>query len=187
MQVREVRQALGLAQAPAALDDEEPRFALDLYELTIPPGDSLLRAPVEADVPLLEDWRRNYLVETFDAAPDETAETARAQGGGLLASGRLRVLEECGVPVSMTAFNAVLPDIVQIGNVYTPPGLRCLGHARRAVALHLAEARGTGVKCAVLFASGEAGSRAYRAIGFRRNGSYLFLFFKRPHVVVAVQ
>jgi predicted GNAT family acetyltransferase len=60
-----------------------------------------------------------------------------------------------------------LPDVVQVGGVYTPPALRGKGHARLALALHLAEARGKGVGRAILYAFSEPAARAYRAIGFQ--------------------
>jgi predicted GNAT family acetyltransferase len=66
----------------------------------------------------------------------------------------------------MTGFNAQTADIVQIGGVYTPPPLRSRGHARRAVALHLAEARDRGVRAPRSLRSGAAAARAYEAIGF---------------------
>jgi predicted GNAT family acetyltransferase len=80
----------------------------------------------------------------------------------------------------MTGFNAALPDIVQIGSVYTPPEFRGQGHARRALALHLAQARDQGVTTAILFASGPAAVRAYQSIGFRQIGEYAQVAFAKP-------
>jgi len=77
----------------------------------------------------------------------------------------------------MTSFNAELPDMVQVGGVYTPPEFRNRGYARLAVALHLDAARKTGVTRAILFASGDAAARAYRAIGFRQTGHYTITVF----------
>ena len=74
-------------------------------------------------------------------------------------------------------------DLVQIGGVYTPPGLRGQGHARRAVALHREEARAEGIRTAILFASGAAACRAYEAIGFERIGSYALSILRKPVAV----
>ncbi len=82
-----------------------------------------------------------------------------------------------GEPLAMTSFNAILPDMVQIGNVYVPPELRRRGYARVVVARHLARVRAEGVRRAILFASGPAASRAYESIGFREEGSFTLLFF----------
>ena len=40
------------------------------------------------------------------------------------------VVEAAGVPVSYSAFNARLPDAVQVGGVFTPRDLRGRGYAR---------------------------------------------------------
>ena len=88
-----------------------------------------------------------------------------------------------GGPVAMTNFNAVLPGIVQIGGVYTPPGLRGCGYARRAVALHLQDARDSGTSEAILFAASPAAARAYEAIGFGRIGDYRIVNFDPPVTV----
>ncbi len=85
-------------------------------------------------------------------------------------------------PLAMTGFNARLPDIVQVGGVYTPPDLRGRGHARRAVALHLAAARDAGIRRATLFSGSDMASRAYRSIGFRQIGDWTLLIFRNKEV-----
>jgi predicted GNAT family acetyltransferase len=74
---------------------------------------------------------------------------------------------------------------VQVGGIYTPPALRGRGLARAAVALHLAEARNTGVSRAVLFAASPAAARAYTAIGFQPNGSFALVLFAAPVTIAA--
>src|SRR5439155_1541421 len=77
-------------------------------------------------------------------------------------------------PVSYSVFNAMLPDIVQIGGVWTPPEFRGRGYARSVVAGSLLAARKQGVARAVLFAdpANEAARRAYLFLGFRIVGDY---------------
>lgn len=163
--------------APAPrLDRPEPLYRLDLARLVMPPAAGGLRPAAAADMSWLAEWRRAYNAETLGAAPDAIDE-ARAQVQALAAEDRLRVLDVGASPVAMTSFNAALPDIVQIGGVYTPPECRARGHARAAVALHLAEARAAGVATAILFASGPPAMRAYEAIGFERIGAYALLMF----------
>ena len=77
----------------------------------------------------------------------------------------------------MTGLNAELPEAVQVGGVYTPPGMRGRGYARAAVALHLDQARRTGIPRAVLFAASDAAARAYTAIGFRPAGRMAMILF----------
>lgn len=81
-----------------------------------------------------------------------------------------RVLLRGDVPVCMTGFNAVLPEIVQVGGVYTPPDLRGQGFAKVAVAQHLMEVAVDGVTEAVLSAANDSAARVYTALGFQRTG-----------------
>ena len=75
--------------------------------------------------------------------------------------GDVRLLLEDGVPVAMSAVNARLPDMVQIGGVYVPPELRSRGRGGAVVAAQLLEERARGVREAVLFANNDAAARAF--------------------------
>lgn len=185
-QAAAVMAALGLTEDRQDTPLDLPHFRLALDSLTVPSGPGLLRPMAEADIPLLTEWRRNYDIEIFGSQElPESRSRSGTQTAELVAGGRGRVLEIEGLPVAMTAFNAVLPSIVQVGGVFTPAPLRGRGYARRAVALHLAEARAAGVAVAILFASGTAASRAYEAIGFARIGSYRVIDFSKPFTVEA--
>ncbi len=180
-----MKRALRLDESAFALSTREPLYRLPLGALRFPSGTTTLRPPCEADRPLLFDWSRAYSSELHMAPPDQLDAEANTRTENALTSGNLRLLEQNGTPVAMTAFNARLPDMVQIGGVYTPPPLRGRGHARRAVALHLAEARAEAVETAILFASGPAACRAYEAIGFERIGAYMLARLKAPVTVGA--
>lgn len=182
-QVEAVKRALGISAANYGIDRPEPLYRLRLDALRLPPGPGALRAPVEADRPLIFRWTRAYSEELHMSAPDRLDEEARGRTERALSSGDVRILEIGGTPVGMTALNACLPDVVQIGGVYTPPDLRGRGHARRAVALHLSELRAEGVETAILFASGPAACRAYEAIGFDRIGAYTLSILREPVVI----
>ncbi len=185
-QVHAARQALGLAGAPVQLDEDEPLYSLDLQDLVLPKVPVSLRPATEADKDLLLHWRASYLVETIHFTPEDAIEMAEADVDAMLERGTLMLLEDSsGASVAMTSFNAILSDMVQVGNVYTPDAVRGQGHARRAVALHLDRARAEGVKRAILFASGPAASRAYEAIGFKLVGRFTLLFFADPQSVGA--
>lgn len=180
-QATALRTALGLDDHPASFEDVEPHFLLQLNDLIIPDGTTQLRAPTNADLPQLVAWRCAYDREVF--GEDDTPENrykSEQRVSDLVQNGRLRLLTHQNTPVAMTGFNAALPDIVQIGSVYTPPKFRGQGHARRALALHLAEARAAGVKSAVLNASGPAAARAYQSIGFTQIGEYAQVAFAAP-------
>ncbi|SNS14934.1 GNAT family N-acetyltransferase [Tropicimonas sediminicola] len=185
-QARAVQQALALGAAPAKLDDDEPLYSLDLDHLWVPPGETRLRRALPSDRDLLINWREEYLVETIHFSPEEAIETAPGDIDGMMERGALMLLQDTsGTPCAMTSFNAILPDMVQIGNVFTPDEKRGQGHARRAVALHLERARAAGVERAMLFASGPAASRAYEAIGFDRIGRFTLLIFEQPQTICA--
>lgn len=73
-------------------------------------------------------------------------------------------------------------SFVKVGAVYTPPALRGKGHARRAVALHLAQVRATGACRATLFASAPSAIAAYKTVGFKQIGDWVLAIFKTPQV-----
>jgi GNAT superfamily N-acetyltransferase len=115
----------------------------------------------------------------FDAAADAVTDRISRE----MAEYHREILMDGDTPVAATAFNAALPQIVRIGAVYTPPALRGKGYARRAVALHLKQARTTGVRRATLFASAQNAIAAYTAVGFRQIGEWVLAIFKTPQVV----
>lgn len=177
--VDEMRAALGLADRPTTFDKKEPLFSLDLDDLVIPEikGASMRKA-CGVDLTRLLKWSYDYNIETgLRAEGEDTRAAVKTDVLAALKRGNTRQLIHKGQVVAKTAFNAELPDMVQIGGVYTPPEFRGRGYARLIVALHLAEVRKTGVKKAILFASGESAVRAYRAIGFRQIGHYTIMIF----------
>jgi RimJ/RimL family protein N-acetyltransferase len=184
VQVRVLLAALGLADRPTLRDEDEEGFALHLADLRIPSqmGASLI-APGAEQRDLMVDWRVVYHREVL-GTPDPQ-QRANVDIDGYLARDSHRVLLVEGQPVAMTGFNAVLPEIVQIGGVFTPPALRSRGYARLAVALHLVEAREAGARRAVLFAANAAAARAYRAIGFQPADPVGLVLFDGPQEVAA--
>ena len=181
-QAEVMRKAFGLTGAPTTMDDREPLFSLDLENLIIPQNpESVLRPPEVADMPMLFQWDYDYLVETgLREAGEDTKEASKQDVTRLVEAGKLRLLLHNSKPVAQTGFNAVLPDSVQVGGVYTLPEFRRNGYGRQAVALHLAEAREQGVEKAILFSANEYASRAYRGIGFEQIGHYTLTMFAPP-------
>jgi GNAT superfamily N-acetyltransferase len=177
-QSRPLIAALGLADAEAELDEDEPHFALTLADLVVPDGPGDLVPMSSVDRALMVDWRRRYCEEVLGAPAVTSRQRAEADIAGYLEADSHRVLVGPDGPICATGFNAATPDIVQIGGVYTPKELRGRGYARRAVALHLAEAREAGVASATLFASGASAVAAYEAIGFRRIGDWTIFITK---------
>jgi GNAT superfamily N-acetyltransferase len=181
--VRGMQAALGLATADMELDADEVHFALDLDDLIIPDGTTHIVPMTENLRPILTEWMVDYHINTLGMTPDAAAAAVPDRISREMAENRRVILMDGDTPVATTAFNAALPHIVQIGAVYTPPALRGKGYARRAVALHLEQARTTGVRRATLFASAQNAIAAYTAVGFRQIGEWVLAIFKTPQVV----
>ncbi|MSP49412.1 MAG: GNAT family N-acetyltransferase [Alphaproteobacteria bacterium] len=184
-QTAEARQLLGLRTAPTRKDSREDLFALDLNQIVVPEhllaGHWTSRRPRRIELKNLVGWRVQSMVET--SAGDDNEQTwAEADEGirRLDREGALWVLEVDGRLVAMNGYNAIVPDMVQIGGVFTPPDLRSLGFARACIAGSLLAARGAGADRAVLFTPKEnpSAQAAYRAIGFRVVGEYGLVVFK---------
>ncbi|HLQ77901.1 MAG TPA: GNAT family N-acetyltransferase [Terriglobia bacterium] len=176
-QVRLARHALGLANAETRMDGDEGLYALNLSDLVVPEalsrGDIEFRAPRADERDTLCQWRIAYDIETLGAADsDETRERATKALDTQIAAHNAWVAVERGRMVSLSAFNATLPDIVQLGGIYTPPELRGRGYARAAVAGSLLAARERGAGRAVLFTGNPSAIRSYQAIGFSRLGDF---------------
>ncbi|WP_108813690.1 GNAT family N-acetyltransferase [Loktanella sp. Alg231-35] len=182
-QVAALRAALGLSDA-GGMDASEPLYRLDLSNLQMPDCAGLTLRPL-SDAPraLINRWRSAYLSEVLPMPGQDPDVQAVHDVNSYLEADSHRVLYQGDTPVAMTGFNAILPQAVQIGGVYTPPGSRSQGLARRAVALHLAEARTKGADKAILFASSPQASKAYEAIGFQRGGDFTTLVYEHPQVI----
>ena len=178
-QVVAARDALGLATAAAVKDSRDQLYALELDRLVVPKplasGAVRCRHPRPEDLELLVEWRTSFSVEALGAADGPGLH--RASRADVLLHherGADWVLVDDKTPVAYSVFNAMLPDIVQIGGVWTPPEFRGRGYARSVVAGSLVAAGKQGVRRAVLFAdpSNAAARAAYLAIGFEIVGDY---------------
>lgn len=178
-QVRAVEPKLELDHARLGKVVPEYLYSLDLAALVVPEslasGRVVFRRARVADLSTLVTWRREYDLHTlgFPAHGIDDA-VNRDLLTRLIEEGRLWVLEEAGCLVSMTGLSAALPDIVQVGGVFTPVECRGRGNGRTVVAGSLLEARAKGVVEAILFTEAEnlPAQRAYEALGFKRIGDY---------------
>src|SRR6266508_2402602 len=178
-QVVAAREALGLGAAPTAKDSRDELYVLDLARLVVPPalasGELRCRHPAERELERLVDWRMRFAVEALGATEGPDLHQASTDDVRLQHErGTDWLLLAGAAPVSYSVFNAKLPDIVQIGGVWTPPEFRGRGYARSVVAGSLLAARKQGIARAVLFAdpANAAARRAYRFLGFRIVGDY---------------
>jgi len=184
------------SQATAALDalglkdQARPLSPEDLFEIKldrIRAPDALAVGAVKTrratpdDLDVLIPWRNAYEVETLGATPG-TATAARAKSDmeEKVAAGDFWVAIHDGEIVACSGFNARLPDMVQVGGVFTPKHLRGEGFARAAVAGSLFDVRDEGVSRAILFTETKnaPAQRVYIALGFQRIGDYGLILMK---------
>ncbi len=181
-QVAALRRLIGLTK-PAELDATEPAFLLNISKLQLPDTNGFtLRHLSAAPYTLMVKWRADYEVETLLVPEPAATKRAEQQIRNFMATDSHRVLFKGDTPVGMTGFNATLPEIVQVGGVYTPPALRGRGYARVALALHLTEVAIDGVTEAVLSAANEAAARVYQSLGFERTGEFALVVYETPQV-----
>lgn len=187
-QATAARAALGLLDAPASVAEREILYALDLDRLSVP--EPLLQGRVACarasaeERDLLIDWRVAYHVDQLGRVASDAVRAHATEEIDMLAGiGALYVLHADGKPVGCTGFNALLPDCVQVGGVWTPPELRARGYARAAVAGSLLERRAAGVGRSVLFTGPENRSarRAYEALGYLAVGEYGMILLHDAH------
>lgn len=170
-QVTALREAMDIRLEHLRHNGREPLCRLSLPDLIRPEADGTVLRPLrEADRETVTGWRMAYNAEAWGRTDTGAREQAGRDVSRWLVAGSHRLLWQGDRPVALTGLNARLPDVVQVGGVYVPPELRNRGHARRAVAFHLAEARDDGAERAVLFAASTAALRAYQAIGFVQTG-----------------
>ncbi len=184
-EVVDARCALGMVDRPVRHVGKEILYAVDVADVVVPEllasGKVSVRLPTDAELPAIEDWRMTYSRETSGVRDtDETRAQLRPYLDRCHREGDHFVAELDGRRVAYSAFNAALPDIVQIGGVYTPAELRSRGYARCVVAGSLVIAKSRGVTRSVLFTREDnlAAQAAYESIGFRRVGDYGIVFFE---------
>lgn len=184
-QVVAARRILRADLRPAAVEAPEGLFGLDLSDLKVPEfvasGAMRCRRPREDELDLLQQWRSAYRREALgEPAGSENVRLAGDDIRTLHGSDSHFVLEAIGqsAPIAYSAFNARLPEIVQVGGVWTPPDARGRGYARAVVAGSLLEVQAEGAVRAVLFTENPAARRAYEALGFQRVGEYGLVIFR---------
>ena len=175
------------ANSPIQFDEEEILYQLALDALKMPASlqneTLIVRQATIHDHETLGIWRAEYNVEALNAPDNHTTrQSAYIRVGEAIEKGSLWVAEADGELMACSGFNAILPEIVQVGGVYTPPAKRSRGYGRSAVAGSLRDMQQQGATKAILF-TGEGNlpaRRAYSALGFSAIGDYRILQFCQP-------
>ncbi|MEQ9111902.1 MAG: GNAT family N-acetyltransferase [Rhodospirillaceae bacterium] len=178
-QVQAVEPHLDLDRSRMGKIVPEHLYALQLSDLKVPSqlasGHVRHRLAHKDDLPTLVAWRRVYDRITMGFPEHAISDMRNADMLGLMIEDqRLWVLVKEGILLTMTGFNAILPDTVQVGGVFTPEQHRGHGYARSAVAASLLDARDVGVTEALLFTEMDnyPAQKAYEALGFVNVGDY---------------
>ena len=186
-QVEVALNALDIPLETIEKDETEILYRLDLVDLAVPyslsSGRWRGRRMEAGDLELCVAWRVAYSIETLGASDSpELWQKSRDSLMRTQESGLTWILEDDGISVAMSSFNAVVDHAVQIGGVWTPPELRSRGYARTVVAASLLDARTAGAELAVLFTglTNFPAQKAYEALGFERIGHYRVLILRRP-------
>lgn len=175
---------LGLHTSLFAVNYQEKLFSLGLEHIMAPQAihahNYSLKAVQDCDSDVIKQWMVAYNIEALgDDANDPNLEESVSKDMQDSRLGQNRwVLFVDDTPVSLCGFNASLPDMVQIGPVYTPPSFRNKSFARIAVYLCLKQAAARQVKRAILFTNDNAAIRAYEALGFDQIGRYRLALLK---------
>ncbi|MBO6918940.1 MAG: GNAT family N-acetyltransferase [Rhizobiaceae bacterium] len=175
---------LTIAEEKFALNAIDSLMSLDLNKLYIPRAkdNSLAMVDItERHFEILKKWTRAYEIEALGTPDDDQLiEKSIKTAHDLIDGDNCWILEADGVPVALSGFNAQLPEIVQVGPVWTPPEHRNKGYARHLVARTLEHARARGVQQSILFTDVPAAQKAYEAIGYREIGKFQLALLKEP-------
>ncbi|WP_454783337.1 GNAT family N-acetyltransferase [Legionella sp. WA2022007384] len=175
---------LGVKSSQFAINYKEKLFLLNLEKMIIPQTvhsqSYTLKTVYDSEMDVIKKWLIAYNVEALgdDENNPKLEESVINEIQDIQLSQNRWVLYLNNTPVSLCGFNANLPDIVQIGPVYTPPSLRNKGFARITVYLCLKQAAIRQVKRAILFTNNNSAIRTYRALGFEEIGTYRLALLK---------
>jgi uncharacterized protein len=185
-QARTILKWLGSPSDNFLLSSKEISYSLDLDKIMVPrllsDGVWHCRLATHDDLPILSAWRAGYEIEALGQDPDkpDVLKGAREETIKKIDLREIFVLEDQGQLVSQANYNATLPDVYQIGGVWTPSNLRGRGYAKGAVAGALLAAKNQGIKKAILFTKNPSAMKCYESLGFKAVSNYHISLFKTP-------
>ncbi|MEP3196300.1 MAG: GNAT family N-acetyltransferase [Lentilitoribacter sp.] len=135
---------LAISEDKFALNAIDNLMSLELSQLHIPHANNTSLTMVEITerhFDILKEWTRGYEIEALGTTDDDKlTEKSKQIAHDRIKDSNCWILEADGMPVALSGFNAQLPEIVQIGPVWTPPEHRNNGYARHLVARTLERA-----------------------------------------------
>lgn len=183
VQAEHVIEKLGLSHANFSINRNEGLYGIDLdtlNDLDIPNNLDIVSTK-EVSKDLLIKWMKSYDIEALGASNDGDLEKQiEEHWNRRLQKNDSWVLLSDGTPVSLSAFNARLTDMVQVGPVWTPPEHRNKGFARLLLRYTLTQEKRNGTRKAILFTDNPAAIKAYHAIGFAKIGDYRLALLEKP-------
>ena len=183
MQAEYVIKNLGLSDAQFNINSREGLYAINLdalNELSMPNNMSVIAAQ-DVSKTILIQWMKSYDIEALGVPSTNDLEIKVEESlNKRLKKNESWVLLLHGTPVALSAFNARLSDMVQVGPVWTPPEFRNKGFARLLLAYTLQNEKLNGTKQAILFTDNSAAVKAYLAIGFKKIGDYCLALLEKP-------
>jgi GNAT superfamily N-acetyltransferase len=175
IQAEHVIKKLGLSKCNFGINSNEGLYEINLEALNEFSMPEAMKVVSALDIPksILTLWMKNYDIEALGILDNNDIDTKIEEDlDRRLKQNDSWVLLLDETPVALSAFNARLTDMVQVGPVWTPLEYRNKGFARLLVAYTLHQEKRKGTKQAILFTDNPAAIKAYLAIGFKKIGSY---------------
>jgi GNAT superfamily N-acetyltransferase len=186
---REVPGVNGAPRAAAAFADAWQRSTgagsevhrhMRLYRLAglappVPSPAGAARTASLGDRPLLLEWQ-----DAFRAEVNDLVNSGSAAVDDRLSYGGFQLWEVDRVAVSLAGASRVVADMVRVGPVYTPPGLRGRGYAGAVTAAVSRAALAAGAREVVLFTdlANPTSNALYQRIGYRPVSDRVVLSFR---------
>ncbi len=175
--------ALNLQDRKYTLLRVEPLYRLSLADLPVNVEQS--RPVLQSDIPVLEEWFADYLIDIGTVPSRAEAEKQAATRAANAPGSTVQMLIQDGATVAMASLHAQVDGTVQVGGVYVPPELRNRGLGRKVVTALLSNAMANGAQEAILFAASETAAHVYETIGFHKIGTYKLAILTNPVEITA--
>lgn len=183
-QVISLIENLGLDDRYFSSNTQEELYRIDLVNLA-PQINKIknysLVSAAQTDETILLQWLRDYEIQTLNAENNQNLLNHVKKRVEQIKSQQFSyVLKVDDNPVALCGSNSNLPDVIQIGPIWTPPEYRNNGYARLVLNEVLLKAKEHGIKRAVLFSDNPIAIKIYTAIGFKHFDYYRLAILKQP-------